>query len=83
LQVYDRSMSQNSCARTDIILKRGSRGRRKQQTSSNSNEQQQQEIPSLPPASSSSTGMMMMGIKQEERNLSVRLNKNLCHQFKL
>ncbi len=39
LQVYDRSISQNSCARTDIILKRGSRARRKttekQQESSN------------------------------------------------
>jgi len=29
LQVYDRSISQNTCARTDIILKRGSRAHRK------------------------------------------------------
>ncbi|CAF3675846.1 unnamed protein product [Adineta steineri] len=45
LQVYDRSKSQNSCARTDIILKRGSRTRPKEQkqTSSNNNEQQQQQ----------------------------------------
>ncbi len=71
LQVYDRSMSQNSCARTDIILKRGSRPPQKQQqqTSSNNNEQRQ-EIPSLPSVPSSSA-MMMMGIKQEDRNLSV------------
>jgi hypothetical protein len=75
LQVYDRSMSQNSCARTDIILKRGSRTRQKQQqqqTSSNNNEQQQEIplIPALPPSA-----MMMMGIKQEERTLSVCLYK--------
>jgi hypothetical protein len=73
LQVYDRSMSQNSCARTDIILKRGSRTRQKQQqqqTSSNNNEQRQ-EIPSMPPVPSSTA--MMMGIKQDERNLSVCL----------
>jgi hypothetical protein len=69
-------MSQNSCARTDIILKRGSRSRTKHQhqTSSNNNEQQQQQeipsIPSLPPVPSS-TAMMMMGLKQEDRNLSV------------
>jgi len=80
LQVYDRSMSQNSCARTDIILKRGSRVRSKQQqqqqqqqASSNSNEQRQEAhaIPSLPPVPSSTS--MMMGFKQEDRNLSVCL----------
>ncbi len=71
-------MSQNSCARTDIILKRDSRRRVKhQQTSSTNHEQQQQQqeipsIPSLPPAPSS-TAMMMMGVKQEDRNLSVCL----------
>ncbi|CAF0726477.1 unnamed protein product [Rotaria sordida] len=84
LQVYDRSISQNSCARTDIILKRGSRVRQKQQqqqqqVSSNNNEQQQQqqqqqqqEIPSMPPMPSvpSSAAMMMMGLKQEVGNLS-------------
>lgn len=75
LQVYDRSISQNSCARTDIILKRGSRARRKeQQTSSNNNNEQRQqhEVPSLPPVSSvQSSAAMMMGLKQEDRNLSV------------
>jgi hypothetical protein len=85
LQVYDRSMSQNSCARTDIMLKRGSRARLKeQQTSSNNNneqrqqqQQQQQEMPSLPslPPVPSSAAMMMMGLKQEDRNLSVCLSK--------
>jgi len=67
-------MSQNSCARTDIILKRGSRAPHKQQqTSSNNNEHQQEipPIPSLPPVPSSAT--MMMGFKQEDRNLSVCL----------
>lgn len=79
LQVYDRSMSQNSCARTDIVLKRGSRARRKeQQTSSNTNtehrqqQQQQPEVPSLPSIPPSAT--MMMGLKQEERNLPVCLS---------
>ena len=86
LQTYDRSMSQNSCARTDIVLKRGSRSRCKPPptNSTNSNEKSaQQEAPSVPtlppppPTSSSSstaaaaTAMMMMGLKQEERNLSV------------
>jgi len=82
LQVYDRSMSQNSCARTDIMLKRGSRARLKeQQTSSNNNneqrQQQQQEMPPLPslPPVPSSAAMMMMGLKQEDRNLSVCLSK--------
>ncbi len=100
LQVYDRSMSQNSCARTDIALKRGSRARLKeQQTSSNhsnnnNNEQrhqqqqqqqqqqlQQPEIPSLPslpsgPSSAAAAAaMMMMGLKQEDRNLSVCVSK--------
>ncbi|CAF0776010.1 unnamed protein product [Rotaria sp. Silwood1] len=79
LQVYDRSVSQNSCARTDIILKRGSRIRQKQQqqqASSNNNEQQQQQqqqqeipqmssLPSVPPSAA-----MMMGVKQEVGNLS-------------
>ncbi len=41
LQVYDRSISQNSCARTDIILKRGSRVRRKP------TEKQQQDSPMI------------------------------------
>jgi len=73
LQVYDRSMSQNSCARTDIILKRGSRPPQKQQQTSSNNNEQRQEIPSLPslPSVPSSSAMMMMGIKQEDRNLSV------------
>jgi hypothetical protein len=61
LQIYDRSISQNSCARTDIILKRGSRPRRKQ------TESQQQELPSL--------ATTMMNIKQEDRNLSVCLQQ--------
>jgi hypothetical protein len=39
LQVYDRSISQNSCARTDIILKRGSCAHRKP-----TEQQQQQEL---------------------------------------
>ncbi len=55
LQVYDRSLSQNSCARTDIILKRGSRARRK--PTEQQQQQQQQES-------------TMMNIKQEDRNLS-------------
>ncbi|CAF1085263.1 unnamed protein product [Adineta ricciae] len=46
LQVYDRSKSQNSCARTDIMLKRGSRIRRKPQSTSNNEKQQQQQQPS-------------------------------------
>ena len=75
LQVYDRSISQNSCARTDIALKRGSRARRKeQQTSSNNNHEQRQqpEVPSLPPLPSApSSATMMMSLKQEDRNLSV------------
>lgn len=72
-------MSQNSCARTDIILKRGSRVRSKQQQQqrqgSSNNEQRQESsvISSLPPGPSSTA--MMMGIKQEDRNLSVCLLK--------
>ena len=70
LQVYDRSMSQNSCARTDIILKRGSRTRKKQPTNSSSTTNDEKvEMPSLP--SSSSTAGALLGIKTEERNLSV------------
>lgn len=70
LQVYDRSMSQNSCARTDIILKRGSRTRKKQPTnSSTTTSDEKLEIPSLP--SSSSTAAALLGIKTEDRNLSV------------
>lgn len=69
LQVYDRSMSQNSCARTDIILKRGSRTRKKQPTNSSSTTNDEKvEMPSLP--SSSSTAGALLGIKTEERNLS-------------
>lgn len=95
LQVYDRSKSQNSCARTDIMLKRGSRIRRKPQSTSNSEKQQQQSsqqqhqqssqhdtssIPSMPSVPSSSAAaaaaaMMMMGMKQEDRNLSVRIQR--------
>jgi hypothetical protein len=77
LQIYDRSMSQNSCARSDIILKRGSRSRLKHQSSSNNNEQKEKEIPSTPsaPTVTSSTAMMMMGIKQEDRSLSVCLKR--------
>jgi hypothetical protein len=75
LQIYDRSISQNSCARSDIILKRGSRSHSKQQTSSNhTNEKKEKEIHSLPQVPSS-TAMMMMGIKQEDRNLSVCLTR--------
>lgn len=76
-------MSQNSCARTDIILKRGSRARRKeQQISSNTNEQRQQqqpEVPSLPPVPSSAA--MMMGLKQEDRNLPVCLLNKRTYSF--
>jgi hypothetical protein len=72
-------MSQNSCARTDIILKRDSRRRDKHQKTSSTNheqqQQQQQEIPSIPslPPAPPSTAMMMMGVKQEDRNSSVCL----------
>ncbi len=90
LQVYDRSMSQNSCARTDIILKRGSRAPppKQQQPSSNNNEHRQEipplpSLPSVPPSVPSSTAMMMMGIKQEDRNLSVRLSKKKNSSSKL
>lgn len=43
LQIYDRSSSQNSCARTDIILKRGSRLRRKPTEQTDSSVQLKQE----------------------------------------
>ncbi|UJR13367.1 hypothetical protein I4U23_000384 [Adineta vaga] len=60
LQVYDRSSSQNTCARTDIILKRGSRTRRKP-----SELQQSHDIPSSNSSSTTTTN-----IKQENRNIS-------------
>ena len=78
-------MSQNTCARTDIILKRGSRARRKEQhTSSHTNEQRQQpEVPSLPPLPPvPSSASMMMGLKQEDRSLSVRLLNKRTSSFK-
>lgn len=56
LQVYDRAVSQNSCARTDIVLKRGSRARTKPT-------EKQQQLDSINPLS--------MNFKQEDRNLSV------------
>ncbi|CAF3886235.1 unnamed protein product [Rotaria sp. Silwood2] len=55
LQVYDRSKSQNSCARTDIILKRRLPIRQKQT-------EKQQDLPS-----STTT---IINVKQEDRNLS-------------
>ena len=74
LQVYDRSMSQNSCARTDIILKRGSRARKKPSAHpSTSNSDEKVDIPSLPSSSSSSSSAAaaLLSIKTEDRNLSV------------
>ena len=97
-------MSQNSCARTDIALKRGSRSRLKeQQTSSshsnnNSNEQRQSQqqqhqpqqqqqqqqppeipsmpsLPSVPSSAAAAAAMMMMGLKPDDRNLSVCVSK--------
>lgn len=83
LQVYDRSMSQNSCARTDIALRRGSRARRKAQPPASSNHNEEKpEIPSHPPlpATPSATAMMM-AMKQEDRNLSVRDQMNFAAIF--
>ena len=49
----------------------------------NNEQHQQQEIPSIPslPPVPSSTAMMMMGIKQEDRNLSVCLSKEKKRSF--
>ncbi|CAF1583907.1 unnamed protein product, partial [Adineta ricciae] len=58
VKVYDRSTSENSCARTDIVLKRGSRTRRKPSN-----------LPPTPETSSSST-QPVNNFKQEDRNLS-------------
>ena len=61
LQVYDRAVSQNSCARTDIVLKRGSRARTKLAEKQQQPQQQQQDF----------ANPLLMNIKQEDRNLSV------------
>lgn len=76
LRVYDRSMSQNSCARTDIVLRCGSRTRNKQQQSSSTNHvEEKQDILSSSLSSGLSSTSMSLGLKTEDRNLSVCQNK--------
>lgn len=76
MKVYDRSKSQNTCARTDIILKHGSRAAVTQsQKPTSNNVDDKPEIPPTPLPSVSSANNLMMGLKSEERSLPVRFQR--------